>query len=226
MTTMSLKGLFSALWTIPFLAVVAGAQTNYEKATFAGGCFWCVQPPFEKLTGVVEVVAGYAGGTGANPTYEDYAEKGYVEAVQVTYDPSKITYEQLLNVFWRQIDPTDAGGQFVDRGPQYRSAVFYPSDEQKQLAEKSKQELAKSGRFDKPIVTEITQGLNLLQGRGLSPGLLQEEPDPVQVLPVSRGPRPVPGKDLGPAASPRIRRQARRITRTTGSPARKNSRRS
>ena len=90
-----------------------------------------------------------------NPTYEDYAEKGHVEAVQITYDPSIISYSQLLDVFWRQIDPTDPGGQFVDRGPQYRSAIFYHNEEQKRLAEKSKEELAKSGRFDKPIVTEI-----------------------------------------------------------------------
>jgi peptide methionine sulfoxide reductase msrA/msrB len=131
-----------------------GAKTM-EEATFAGGCFWCVQPPFEKVTGVAKVVAGYAGGTGNKPTYEDYAEKGYVEAVQITYDPSQITYRQLLDVFWRQIDPTDAGGQFGDRGPQYRSAVFYHSDEQKRVAEESKRELAASVRFDKPIVTEI-----------------------------------------------------------------------
>jgi peptide methionine sulfoxide reductase msrA/msrB len=138
----------------PGAAINTGGKT-LEKATFAGGCFWCVQPPFEKLDGVVEVFAGYTGGTGENPTYEDYARKEHVEAVEITYDPTKITYSQLLDVFWRQINPTDAGGQFVDRGPQYRSAIFYHSDEQKELAEKSKKELAASGRFDKPIVTEI-----------------------------------------------------------------------
>jgi peptide methionine sulfoxide reductase msrA/msrB len=135
----------------------ATAQAKYEKATFAGGCFWCMQPPFEKLKGVANVVAGYAGGSGANTTYENYASKGYIEAVQVTYDPSVISYNQLLDVLWRQIDPTDPGGQFVDRGPQYRSAIFYHNQEQKSLAEKSKEELGKSGRFDKPIVTEIVQ---------------------------------------------------------------------
>lgn len=126
-----------------------------ETATFAGGCFWCVQPPFEKLPGVSQVLAGYAGGTGADPTYGDYAEKGYVEAVEIKYDPSQISYNDLLNVFWRQINPTDAGGQFVDRGPQYRSVVFYHNDEQRRLAEKSKADLAASGRFSQPIVTEI-----------------------------------------------------------------------
>lgn len=132
----------------------AGGATM-QMATFAGGCFWCMESPFEKLEGVKDVIAGYTGGTGANPTYEDYGKKGHIEAIQVTYDPSKVTYEQLLDVFWRQIDPTDAGGQFVDRGPYYRSAIFYYNDEQKRLAEKSKADLAASGRFDKPIVTEI-----------------------------------------------------------------------
>lgn len=126
-----------------------------DQAIFAGGCFWCVQPPFEKLPGVSKAVSGYTGGTGANPTYEDYAQKGHVEAVEVAYDPAKITYKRLLEVFWRQINPTDAGGQFVDRGPQYRSAIFYLTDEQKRLAEKSKEELGKSRRYDKPIATEI-----------------------------------------------------------------------
>lgn len=131
-----------------------------QTATFAGGCFWCMEPPFEKLEGVGEVLSGYMGGSGKNPTYGDYARKGHLEVVQITYDPSQISYLQLLEVFWRQIDPTDAGGQFVDRGPQYRSAVFYHSTEQKELAEKSKQALEKSRRFDEPIVTEIIPASN------------------------------------------------------------------
>ena len=126
-----------------------------EKATFAGGCFWCMEPPFEKLAGVSDVVSGYAGGAGKDPTYEDYAAKGHLEVVQITYDPSRITYSQLLEVFWRQINPTDAGGQLVDRGPQYRSAVFYHNEDQKRLAEESKRQLEASGRFSDPIVTDI-----------------------------------------------------------------------
>lgn len=114
-----------------------------------------MQPPFEKLEGVSKVESGYTGGNGQNPTYEDYPQKGHVEAIEITYDPSKISYSQLLDVFWMQIDPTDQGGQFVDRGPQYRSAIFYHNEEQKKVAEKSKAALEKSGRFDKPIVTEI-----------------------------------------------------------------------
>ncbi len=131
------------------------AAPGRETALLAGGCFWCMQAPFERVKGVTQVVAGYAGGTGKNPTYGDYAKKGYVEAVSVTFDPSQISYPQLLDVFWRQIDPTDPGGQFVDRGPQYRSVIFYRDPEQKRLAEESKQKLEASGRFKKPIVTEI-----------------------------------------------------------------------
>jgi peptide methionine sulfoxide reductase msrA/msrB len=129
--------------------------TALEKAIFAGGCFWCMQPPFEKLEGVTKVVSGYIGGTGENPNYKDYADTGYVEAIEVTYDPAKVSYEKLLDVFWHQIDPTDAGGQFVDRGPQYRSAIFYENDAQKAAAEKSKKDLEASGKFSKPIVTEL-----------------------------------------------------------------------
>jgi peptide methionine sulfoxide reductase msrA/msrB len=128
-----------------------------KTATFAGGCFWCVQADFEKVPGVVRVVSGYTGGSEDNPTYASYARSGHVEAVQVFYDPSKITYEQLLDYFWKHIDPTDAGGQFVDRGPQYRSVIFYHDEEQRRLAEKSKEDLAKSGRFAKPIVTELVK---------------------------------------------------------------------
>jgi peptide methionine sulfoxide reductase msrA/msrB len=155
MRTLLKDGSLTSLCIIAFFSISVNAQTKYDIATFAGGCFWCMEPPFEKLGGVVEVVSGYTGGTGQNPTYENYMIKGHVEAIQITYDPSQITYSQLLDVFWRQIDPTDAGGQFADRGIHYRSAIFYHNEEQKRLAEKSKQELEESGRFDKPIATEI-----------------------------------------------------------------------
>lgn len=130
-------------------------ESKLQTATLAGGCFWCLEADFEKVPGVVRVVSGYTGGRGADPTYDDYAKKGYVEAVQVVYDPQEVSYPELLDFFWRHIDPTDAGGQFVDRGPHYRSVIFYHDDEQRRLAEKSKQELEKSGRFAKPIMTEI-----------------------------------------------------------------------
>jgi peptide methionine sulfoxide reductase msrA/msrB len=126
-----------------------------KTAIFAGGCFWCMEPPFRMIEGVTDVVSGYTGGSGENPTYEDYAAKGHLEAIQVTYDPSTVRYQDILDVFWRQIDPTDAGGQFADRGRHYRTAIFYADEEQRKAAEESKRALAKSGRFTKPIATEI-----------------------------------------------------------------------
>ena len=128
-----------------------------EKTTFAGGCFWCMEPSFKKLDGVQDVISGYTGGHKENPSYEEVSsgKTGHVEAIQIIYDPTKITYEELLNVFWRQIDPTDPGGQFVDRGQQYRTVIFYHNDEQKQVAEKSKEALQKSRRYSKPIATGI-----------------------------------------------------------------------
>jgi peptide methionine sulfoxide reductase msrA/msrB len=136
------------------------AKTITETATFAGGCFWCMTPPFEKLKGVLKVTAGYTDGTGPNPTYEDYGDKGYTEGIQVTYDPAQITYSQLLDVFWKQINPTDPEGQFVDRGPHYRAGIFYHNEKQRKLAEKSKSELDRSHRYDKPIVTKIKKFRN------------------------------------------------------------------
>ena len=143
------------LMIIPFLPVLAFAQPVYEKAVFAGGCFWCMTEPFEKLNGVKEVLAGYTGGTGANPTYGDYARKGHIEAVQVTYDPAVVSYAQLLDVFWRQINPMDSDGQFCDRGPQYRPAIFYKDEGQKQAAQKSEDGLDKSGRYPGRLTTEL-----------------------------------------------------------------------
>lgn len=131
--------------------------TELQKATFAGGCFWCMEPPFEALDGVKAVIAGYTGGTKQNPTYEEVSSgtTGHVEAIQITFDPTKISYSDLLAVFWKQIDPTDDGGSFVDRGSQYRTAIFYHDQEQKRLAEQSKNDLEKSGKYDKLIVTQI-----------------------------------------------------------------------
>jgi len=136
-------------------AAMPEPEKNLSTATFAGGCFWCVEADFAKLPGVVEVVSGYTGGRGDYPTYENYGQKGHVEAVQVFYDPAKLSYRQLLDYFWRHVDPTDPGGQFVDRGAEYRSVIFYHDAEQQRLAEESKQALEKSGHFSKPIVTEI-----------------------------------------------------------------------
>ncbi|HXV75472.1 MAG TPA: peptide-methionine (S)-S-oxide reductase MsrA [Candidatus Polarisedimenticolaceae bacterium] len=128
-----------------------------ELATFAGGCFWCMEPPFEKLAGVRSVVSGYTGGKEKQPSYEQVSSgaTGHAEAVQVRYDPALVDYETLVRVFWSSIDPTDAGGQFADRGSQYRTAIFYHDEKQREIAERSKQELGASGRFDRPLVTPI-----------------------------------------------------------------------
>lgn len=128
---------------------------QFDKAIFAGGCFWCMEKPFEQLDGVISVTSGYTGGTSTNPTYTNYAAGGHVEAVEIVYDPAKISYERLLDVYWHQVDPTDPGGQFVDRGQQYTTAIFYLDEGQQHLAEASKAELEKRGVYDKPIVTPI-----------------------------------------------------------------------
>jgi peptide methionine sulfoxide reductase msrA/msrB len=142
-------------WAAP--AAIAQKQEVPQTAIFAGGCFWSMESAFEKVYGVMEVVSGYTGGTSAKPTYQDYALGGHLEAVRVRFDPSRVSYQELLEVFWRQIDPTDPGGQFVDRGPGYRTAVFWSDEEQRMAAEASRAALAASGRFRGRIVTEIRE---------------------------------------------------------------------
>ncbi len=149
-------------------ALAAGSETRgqptametatLEKAIFAGGCFWCMEPPFEKLPGVHSVISGYTGGSKENPTYQEVSAggTGHVEAVEILFDPVKIGYAELLEVFWMNIDPTDGDGQFIDRGRQYRSAIFPLDEKQRRLAEASRETLQNSGRFDQPILTEIT----------------------------------------------------------------------
>ncbi len=134
-------------------------EAQFEKATFAGGCFWCMEPFLEKMKGVISVTSGYIGGDVANPTYEEVSsgETGHAEAVEVVFDPKVVTYAQLLRVMWFNIDPTAVNAQFADHGTQYRTAIFYHNEEQKKLAEESKKVLASSGKFDKPIVTEIVE---------------------------------------------------------------------
>lgn len=148
--------IFAALIII-FSTGAAMSAIKYETATFAGGCFWCMEPPFEQLEGVTDVVSGYTGGKVENPTYEDVSGgfTGHFEAIRVTYDPAVISYETLLETFWRNVDPVDRGGQFADQGPQYRTAIFYHDKEQRQLAEKSKKALGDSGKFDRPIATQV-----------------------------------------------------------------------
>jgi peptide-methionine (S)-S-oxide reductase len=138
-------------------AAPAMAKPDYETATFAGGCFWCMEPPFEKLDGVISTTAGYTGGHKKNPTYEEVSHggTGHAEAVQIVFDPRKISYSRLLDVFWHNVDPTNAHGQFCDNGDQYRSEIFYHNEEQRQLAVESLQSLEKKKPFADPIVTRI-----------------------------------------------------------------------
>ena len=137
--------------------MVRQAQGDIELATFAGGCFWCMVAPFEEMEGIIKVVSGYTGGHTINPTYEEVCSDttGHYEAVQITFDPDRIPYEKLLEIYWQQIDPTDAGGQFHDRGSSYQTAIFYHHEEQQKKAEASKQALGQSGRFDQPVATQI-----------------------------------------------------------------------
>ena len=152
---MLLIGLSAALLTVTTVT----AETNLEKATFAGGCFWCMEHPFDQIPGVISVTSGYTGGQKKNPTYKEVSAggTGHAESVQVVYDPTKVTYDKLLNVFWHNIDPTAKDRQFCDTGHQYRSAIFYHNEKQKRLAMKSKETLEKSKPFKEPIVTEIVQ---------------------------------------------------------------------
>jgi len=152
-----------AVATTVAAAGAAGAQasraatTSYEKATFAGGCFWCMEPPFDKLPGVISTTSGYMGGQQRNPTYQEVSAggTGHAEVVQVVYDPARVSYEKLLEVFWHNIDPTVKDRQFCDVGSQYRTAIFYHTEEQKRLAESAKAALEKSKPFSGPIVTPI-----------------------------------------------------------------------
>ena len=151
--------LLTVLLAMPALAFVQTPTVKTAKATFAGGCFWCMEAPYDKLPGVIATISGYMGGTVKNPTYEliSTGRTGHTEVVQVEYDPAKVSYEKLLEVFWANIDPTVKNAQFCDHGSQYRSGVFYHDDTQRKLAEASKTTLDKTKPFKQPIVTEITK---------------------------------------------------------------------
>jgi peptide methionine sulfoxide reductase msrA/msrB len=150
-----------------------------RTAIFAGGCFWCIQPAFDKATGVIKTVVGYCGGTEPNPTYEIVSSEktGYRESIQITYDPAKISYDQLLDIYWRQIDPTQADGQFTDIGPSYRAAIFYGNDDEKKIAEVSKENLARSGKFNKPIVTKILPAMKFYPAEAYHQKYYQQNPE-------------------------------------------------
>ena len=150
-----------------------------RTAVFAGGCFWCIQPAFDKAKGVTKTVVGYCGGSEPNPTYELVSSEktGYRESIQITYDPAKISYDQLLDIYWRQIDPTQADGQFTDIGPSYRAAIFYGNDNEKRVAETSKEKLAGLGKFKKPIVTEILPAMKFYPAEAYHQKYYQQNPE-------------------------------------------------
>ena len=184
-------------------------MSKSEKiATFAGGCFWCMESDFEKVPGVWKVISGYTGGSRDNPTYEEVCtgRTGHLEAVQVHYDPSVVSYEQLLSIYWRHIDPTDEGGQFVDRGSQYRSAVFYHDDEQKRLAETSRDELARSGALTRPVVTQILPVTTFYEAEDYHQDYYRKSPARYQFYRSHSGRddflRKTWGKDNRPSAAP------------------------
>ena len=155
---MKLTVLAAIVFSIFTLTLAQDSSRNQtQTAIFAGGCFWCIQPAFDKALGVIKTVVGYCGGTEPNPTYQLVSSEktNYRESIEVTYDPAKISYEQLLDIYWRQIDPTQADGQFTDVGPSYRAAIFYGNAEEKKIAEASKEKLVRSGKFKNRIVTEI-----------------------------------------------------------------------
>lgn len=180
MRTNLFSTLLSAL-LLCFLATSTGRSGNgktLETATFAGGCFWCMEPPFEKLEGVVSVTSGYTGGKEKNPTYEEVSSgsTGHAESIEVQYDPEKISYQQLLDVFWHNIDPTTPNRQFCDRGSQYRSAIFYHNEKEKQLAEESKRKIESMSEFKGRVYTEITAASTFYPAEGYHQDYYKKNP--------------------------------------------------
>lgn len=155
------------------------SPTATRTAIFAGGCFWCIQPAFDKANGVIKTVVGYSGGTEPNPTYQLVSSErtNYRESIEITYDPVKISYEQLLDIYWRQINPTQADGQFTDIGPSYRAAIFYGNPDEKKIAETSREKLAHSGKFHKPIVTEILPAMKFYPAEVYHQKYYQQNPE-------------------------------------------------
>jgi methionine-S-sulfoxide reductase len=172
--------LFSLCATLSFGAAPAENATPAvtRTAVLAGGCFWCIQPAFDKAPGVIKTLVGYCGGTEPNPTYELVTSEKtkYRESIEITYDPAKISFEQLLDIYWKQINPTQSDGQFTDIGPSYRAAIFVASDEEKKIAAASKEKLAHSGKFDRPIVTEILPAMKFYPAEDYHQKYYQQNP--------------------------------------------------
>jgi methionine-S-sulfoxide reductase len=175
--------VFACAALAPSFVNAIDAQTPAPAATstavFAGGCFWCIQPAFDKATGVIKTVVGYCGGSEPNPSYQLVTSEktNYRESIEITYDPAKISYEQLLDIYWRQIDPTQADGQFTDIGPSYRAAIFYGNAAEKKIAEGSKTKLAASGKFKRPIVTEILPAMKFWPAEDYHQKYYRQDPE-------------------------------------------------
>jgi methionine-S-sulfoxide reductase len=178
-----MKRIFLLVFGCVALAAASYAQSpdpaTTRTAVFAGGCFWCIQPAFDKAPGVIKTVVGYCGGTEPNPTYKLVTSEKtkYRESIEITYNPAKISYEQLLDIYWRQIDPTQSEGQFTDIGPSYRAAIFYGNDEEKKIAEASKDKLTRSGKFKKPIVTEVLPAMRFWPAEDYHQKYYRENPE-------------------------------------------------
>jgi peptide-methionine (S)-S-oxide reductase len=183
----SMKRIFLLVLGCATLAAATAAHTHAQNssptatktAILAGGCFWCIQPAFDKANGVIKTVVGYSGGTEPNPTYQLVSSErtNYRESIEITYDPAKISYERLLDIYWRQIDPTQADGQFTDIGPSYRAAIFFGNTEEKKIAEASKDKLARSGKFRKPVVTEILPASKFYPAEAYHQKYYQQNPE-------------------------------------------------
>jgi methionine-S-sulfoxide reductase len=182
-----MKRISAWLFLLPVLFVLIddvcrgqdSSPAAMRTAVLAGGCFWCIQPAFDKAPGVLKTLVGYSGGTEPNPTYGLVTSEKtkYRESIEITYDPAKISFEQLLDIYWKQIDPTQSDGQFTDIGPSYRAAIFYSNDEEKKVAEASKEKLSGSGKFDKPIVTEILPAMKFYAAEDYHQKYYQQNPD-------------------------------------------------
>jgi methionine-S-sulfoxide reductase len=164
-----------------FLDVCAAENlpaASTKTVVLAGGCFWCIQPSFDRAPGVVKTLVGYSGGTEPNPTYELVTSERtkYRESIEITYDPAKISFAQILDIYWKQINPTQSDGQFTDIGPSYRAAIFYSNDEEKKIAEASREKLGSSGKFDKPIVTEILPAMKFYPAEDYHQKYYQQNP--------------------------------------------------
>ena len=185
----TLLALFAAITLVDPCFGQDPAKPSAKTAVLAGGCFWCIQPAFDKADGVIKTIVGYCGGTEPNPTYELVGSEktGYRESLEITYDPAKISFAQLLDIYWRQIDPTQADGQFSDIGPSYRAAIFVANADERKIAEASKEKLARSGKFTKPIVTEILPAMKFYPAEAYHQKFYQQNPERFEAFEIGSG---------------------------------------